>query len=1018
MKISFQNQNELSINNGAGNIHGADNRQDRTVKGYDNRYSNGMGNGFTINAGKAGIRLDLGNNINGQNGMPGEDNGRKNSGKTLTELQQEAGAIDVGVAQDYQTVLSNTMSEEDYAKAQKEGFDYSSMSPEDVVTIQDMVKAELAKGGTVIAGYNDNMDSDVLAEAVGSVTLADTLKSSYKNANIPMTEENIEELGKAWSLAKNLNPLNDENVTYMLENELKPTIWNLYLSENSGATTNISNYYGSLNSQVDLYAPENDGLCAQVIGMLLEEHLSEDTKESLEEGLGEAQWLLSRNLPVTADNIRNYREIRSLMLPVTEDEFAKSAMAAVTRGESPVYADLTVKDSIYKMAADLEEEYFSQEVWEKSAGDLAARRQLEEIRLSMTAEVNVKLLSSGFSIDTSQMEELIDALKEAEKQVADKYFGKYTDNSADAVGSYRLMNETNRIVADIAKQPAASLGMFVSRSASDITLGDFHREGMAMRDAFIKAGESYETLMTAPRADLGDSIQKAFAGIESLVKEVGVIPTEENIRAARILGYNRMEISASNIEMIAEADGRVQKLIEKMTPASVLQMIRDGVNPLKYNFDELGKYFNRQDTGSFEEEAKDYSDFLFGLEMQDKISDEERESFIGVYRMLHQIEKSDGAVIGAVINEQAEFDFNNLISAVRSNKFKGLNIKVDDEIGETKDIVKCMNSITDQISTAFANARHIVEMAELRNAADTTSEASDALFKMNIPENADNLRAMDNLISDDNNLFEALARYEAELAPDMNNTNGNASAIANNELGNYASGRTTNLGRRSNARKGEDIKMSEIAQRAENALTADDFDSEIEALNNQMNDISEELAMGASQYIDIKALSLIHRQLGMVGAINKGVGDNSAEKEYIIPIDINGEISKVRLSFKNGEGDTKLDIKAAFSEGVAEAHFRIRDGRLEGYFVGNTAFELKKMESASDIFTEALKNSDALRGLEAGSIPVVGREAESAYIRRNDNSRSKDAEGYSSEGSERKVLLQVTKVFLQSVRMA
>lgn len=54
--------------------------------------------------------------------------------------------------------------------------------------------------------------------------------------------------------------------------------------------------------------------------------------------------------------------------------------------------------------------------------NLAARKQLEEIRLRMTAEVNVKLLQSDFSIDTAPMEQLIEALRRAEAEVADKYF--------------------------------------------------------------------------------------------------------------------------------------------------------------------------------------------------------------------------------------------------------------------------------------------------------------------------------------------------------------------------------------------------------------------------------------------------------------------------------------------------------------------------------------------------------------------------------------------------------------------
>ena len=45
---------------------------------------------------------------------------------------------------------------------------------------------------------------------------------------------------------------------------------------------------------------------------------------------------------------------------------------------------------------------------------LRARRQLEEVRLSMTVTANLKLLRSGYRIETAPMEKLIAALKKAE----------------------------------------------------------------------------------------------------------------------------------------------------------------------------------------------------------------------------------------------------------------------------------------------------------------------------------------------------------------------------------------------------------------------------------------------------------------------------------------------------------------------------------------------------------------------------------------------------------------------------
>ena len=58
--------------------------------------------------------------------------------------------------------------------------------------------------------------------------------------------------------------------------------------------------------------------------------------------------------------------------------------------------------------------------------------------------------------------------------------------------------------------PAYVLGM---KDAEVSTINGVHKAGMELKSSFEKAGQQYETLMTAPRADLGDSIQKAFRNV-------------------------------------------------------------------------------------------------------------------------------------------------------------------------------------------------------------------------------------------------------------------------------------------------------------------------------------------------------------------------------------------------------------------------------------------------------------------------------------------------------------------------
>ena len=71
-------------------------------------------------------------------------------------------------------------------------------------------------------------------------------------------------------------------------------------------------------------------------------------------------------------------------------------------------------------------------------------------------------------------------------------------------------------------------------------------------------------------------------------------------------------------------------------------MIREQKNPLEMTMDELDEYLNNKGKDPLED-AEKYSRFLQRLERNNAISEEEREAYIGIYRMFRQIEKSDGS---------------------------------------------------------------------------------------------------------------------------------------------------------------------------------------------------------------------------------------------------------------------------------------------------------------------------------------------------------------------------------------
>lgn len=957
----------------------------------------------------------------------------KEKGKSFSDLQQEAGNTDMSVLQNYMTLMSNILSEEDYKKLSEEGFHFQNIDPEEAVTIVDKIKAELARSGQVIVGYTDDLDIETLAAAVGSEALARSVAGQFAQSNLPLTQENVEQIGQAWDMASQLSAPTQGTYQYMMDNGMEPEIQDFYLAENSGAQTaeqglaqntggyyaeEIQGYYAQSAKEGQQKPDTQEQNLQKQIDKVIEKAGLEGNKENRER----AFWLLEKGLPLTAENLKRLDELHQVTFPVTEEVFAAAAAAAVAEGKNPIHANLAHPRNIYEKAAEVDAYYHSEEIWSELGGDITARRQLEEIRLRMTAEVNVKLLKSGFSIDTEPMEQLIEALKQAEKQVAESYFPE----DAQAVEKYQLYQNTNQAVRELPDMPAQILGSYCLREES-FTLAEFHAEGRTIQETYQRASESYEALMTAPRKDLGDNIRKAFSNVDAIIEELGVRPVEENRRAVRILGYNSMEITPENIERVMAADRQVQDIVKKMTPASVLKMIRDGVNPLEESFDELQKYFDSNEE-SYEEAAESYSRFLYGLERQKEITEQEREAYIGVYRMIRQIEKSDGAAIGAVINSQAELQFANLLSAVRSSKFKHMDVKVEDAFGFSLEVVRKGEAIDDQIAQAFvkdvkeimtevsyseeAQEQYLAQELELvREAALTDTEAAALLQRGEVTPDAGSLLAAQALLQPDNNLFAASLPKKIRNIVSEESNEDPASAYV--------------------AEKGE--LTDELAQTAEGLLNSlsdkDAFRENYQEMVDDLKEQAEEATVNqADTSLDVRSLQMVHKQLSIAGKL-------SASEEYIIPMYIGEKLAKVHLTMEHGSGEKRgVHIAVALSgEEQIEAHFTMKAANrefggkrtLQGFLTGNTESEVTKLKRTADIFSDYISEGrENLQDVSVEALPIVSRESYAASAHSadtlsklpNGNIMGTEANDTMTDGSDNLELYHIAKVFLQAVQ--
>lgn len=951
MKITFQNQtvNEADNKNKTESTRTEKSIRDRdkTQRSKKTEYVNAFGVIYE----------------SGQMAVPA-GNEENNKGKSLIELQQDAGNTNVALQQDYMTLLSHTMSQEDYAKACEDGFDPSELDQDTAVTIVDKIKAELVRSGQQIAGYTDDLDLDTLAAAVGSDTLARSIEEQFRAADIPLTQENMEELKNAWELASSLQQPQEGETGYLVDNGLEPEIWNLYVAENSGAKIQQNNVPQELQEQMDKVItdaglPVND------------------------ENRQKAQWLVGAGLPLTTDTLQQLAELDTISYPVSEDAFAQAAAAAIAEGKSPVHANLARKQNIYEKAAEMVQDWFSDAKWDTTAENLAARKQLEEIRLRMTAEVNVKLLQSDFSIDTAPMEQLIEALRQAEADVADKYF----PGDTEAVTKYETYTQTVQVTSELPGLPVSVLGPY--SLAPHETVAEFHQGGKSLQNTYAEANERYETLMTAPRRDLGDSIRKAFSNVDDILKDMSLEETPDNQRAIRILAYNRMELTPENIEKVREADRQVTAVVEKLTPKNVLQMIRDGVNPLEKTFGELENYF-AENPQSYEEAAEDYSRFLYQLEQKKNITENERKAYIGIYRMVHQIEREDGAAVGAVVNTGAELQFSTLLAAARSRRNSHMDWKVSDDTGLTQEVHFSENNISEQISLGMAkeiladvsedaesrNAYYQERIQQMREAGDTSLEAAHLLQKGEVTTGASNLLAAQALLENPAELFGDLQRNREKYRKEK-------------EIPVAADG-------------GESAKAEavELWEQLDGQEFPDNYKSMIQEALQETETVSLEQA---ENHLDVKQLQLVHKQLRLA--------ENLQDKqEYFLPMYLGDRLAGVHLTMQQGHGaDQRVDIRVDAGEEQLEAHLQVTGERIEGYLVGNTPEEVTKLEETSDIFLEWIQ-TDTSADWKAEKLPVVSSR-DMTRMAAGETQNAENIESRTDAGE----LYRLAKGFLQAV---
>lgn len=965
-----------------------------------------------------GFILDISGNVKDNKAYAGQ-------GKTAEDVAAAMSQSDIVNKHNYMAIMSNSMSKEDLQKMQEEGFHPGSMDVESIVTVVDQIKAKLAEAGIVIKGYTDNLSVEKLEKITKNAGYARSIAQKFSDYNVPATEENIRSAIKEFEKAGEVKEFSESAMKYMIVNQAEPTIGNIYKAQFSSGRSIEAQGNGYFQDDYNgYYGKKADTLDFSQIQGQVEKIIQDAGLMIYKDTMNQAKWLVETGIPLTAENINLMDTLKNINFPIDPDEAMNAIAAALADGKEAKDALLTSQVDLFQRAIDTKNttESLTDEAVDKTYADgksftlrnirkaleeisllpnsqavltaeeaqspelIKAKRQLEEVRLSMTVTANRKLLQSGFSIDTAPLEKVVNALKEQELKQKQILFNELDEAAiAEKEG---LLAKVNRRTEAIKNGPADVVGRIAFRTHL-FTLNYVHTQSAVSKSIYEQAGETYEAMMTAPRGDLGDSIKKAFANMDSLLNELKIENTDDNKRAVRILSYNNMDITEENIAAVKNADASLTRVLEKLTPSATLDMIRDDVNPLHMKIEELYEYLQSREN-KYENTTEKYSKFLYKLDKNKDITKEERDTYIGIYRLFAQVKKGDGQAIGSLIKEEREISLENLLEQVRTRNLGGLDVTVDNDFGTLSKVNTYSTAIDTQINSYYRKkVDSIYEKLtpEKLNELDINMNSSLELFESSLVQSVaaeefqqdfykDQIDDMRQIQKIGEEIIENLLDYGQPVSPN----NLLAADFVLNQRG-AAFRQLFTFAQNNDRQSGRQVKAQESAILESKSSIKENFIDEESAkqaysefIETSLNVLDSSSFSEDAVAIDVKSMAVYSRQLDYLSNMAK-------EENYEVPVEINGELTSINLKILHNQGEKgKVAVTMETEDlGKVAASFEAADGKVSGYIgcqrkESQQYFE-EKEPVLNRLIAEELSDSDKGQSEDSIHISVVYSKA-------------------------------------------
>lgn len=773
------------------------------------------------------------------------------------------------------------------------------------------------------------IEDAAIATMVAEGQISSLAVEQAKQSELPLLPENVMRLSHAIEMTSAIRSFSQASMKFFIGKELSITPENIHNSQyhaNEGVADNVA------NANNDFTEVEN-----QVRDLLTENGVTPD-----QETMDTAKWLYENDLPVTAENIKTTEQLEQLKNTDTK-VLSERIADQMAEGVHPQKANL-MKLSV--------------------AEAITARRQLEETRLTMSIEAVRNMAAKGIDLDISNLEEIVNELRLQEQQAKQAMMEEtglpITDDNE------QMFADTLQAAKSVLAAPVEFLGHALETADVD-TLHSLSERAVVFTADYSKAEQSYESVGTEVRRDLGDSIQKAFRNVDDILQDLGMEQTAANERAVRGLAYNQMELTEENVMRMKEYDSRITSLMKDMKPQVVSELIQRQINPLEVSLEELSEHVAtiQQEIGV---EDVSFSRYLWRLEHQNEITPEERESMIGIYRLLDKIEKSDGAAAGQLLKEGRELSMEALLSAIRTRRDAGMDVQVNDEFGGLQDVIMTGTTISDQIQAAYNRS----QAKEIKQELSRLAQPDAAEYYETVAQDAQQTMAM---------ATERVQEFLKVLElPDT---------MANLQFA-QAFLRQSGKDWRSYF---EPEDSEEILEKFEDPEKLDEVYENLDKKHHET--LAKMKEADDISYESVRAMTMMGRRISFFSQLRK-------HQMYEVPVFTEQGITTCNVTIQSGnqaeKGTVEIDMESA-EFGRLQASFKISGHRVKGFVTVENKDVVSECQTRMNQFEKDLRENGYT--MDSGSLVAGSRD--SLHV------------GDRAEGAKNKDLYQVAKCFIVSM---